>query len=282
MEKKLNNNLEKNHEWPKSNTAKIAGTAMLIAALTGLGLSDAEAQTLVNKKQYESILENAKLSQEDIGEDMASFFFGGGIEKWIQWEIEKQNNKHDQSTNQNFSVFKEDAIDDKNRDTILSKEMIKNHIRNIIDSMTTKDIAKFYIAFHNYEVGGTNLVGKEKWSGTYIHSGWNYAEFPVDLNVNYLQKNKNIPYTKAEQEKLLKEFEDIFEKELSIAKSKAKNYRKSVKTEEYESADLIAFEEARQKIAQQLYKKYAIPMIDRAFEEYYGTKNDATNSKKKK
>ena len=57
---------------------------MLIAALTGLGFSDAEAQTLVNKKQYENILKTAKLSQEDIGEDMASFFFGGGIEKWIQ------------------------------------------------------------------------------------------------------------------------------------------------------------------------------------------------------
>ena len=50
----------------------------------------------------------------------------------------------------------------------------------------------------------------------------------------------------------------------------------------YESADLIALENARIALVDEIMTKYVDPMLDRVFTEYYSTKKDDPVTKKKK
>jgi len=52
-------------------------TLALLAVLNIAMPKSTEAQTVVNKKQYEQVLQGARNSQEIIGEDMAKFVRGG-------------------------------------------------------------------------------------------------------------------------------------------------------------------------------------------------------------
>jgi len=76
----------------KSAGVKLTGVVALLAAFASQ--SEVSAQTIVNKKQYETILNNARSTQQAIGEDAAKFLFGGGLERRIQAEIEHQNADH--------------------------------------------------------------------------------------------------------------------------------------------------------------------------------------------
>lgn len=95
------------------------------------------------------------------------------------------------------------------------------------------------------------------------------------MNVNFLIKNKAIPYAKDDQVKLKSAFETIYETELSNRKKVALENRKSMDKSTYESADLLALEQARENIVARLYKAYIQPIIDKMFNQFYSTANDA-------
>jgi hypothetical protein len=123
------------------------------------------SQTMIDKNKYELILDEARKTQETIGEDMAKYIYGGEMQKFIQQEIEKQNSKHGNNLDDEFSLFNNegvqnmDAKNDKGKDAkILFKKDIKEAIYNKIREISTKDFAAFYIAFHNYQKSSKNLV----------------------------------------------------------------------------------------------------------------------------
>lgn len=291
--------LQKNPEEITSKTGQniLKGGALLVWALavsqSGFAqkankkTTDANKQTitvstndphLVTKKQYEKILEQAKLSQEEIGEDMAKFIYGWGIEKRMQEEIKRQNTILKwENTSDEFSLFNKENINklDNDKKEILSKEEMEKHLRHIVDSIVAEDVARYYEAFDTYQKTGQNIVGKKNGKGTYIHSGWNYAPFPTETNVDGLDKNKNIGYTNKEQEVLKMNFEAIYEVELSKWKAVAEINRQETSPKEYEMADLVALEKARIAISNQIWENQVQPIIDRLFKEYYSQSADA-------
>jgi len=108
---KLTESIKKFEENTKSAIVKMAIMTGLISALTVAVNKTSQAQTLVNKKQHNEILEKTRNAQESIGEDLAKFIFGGGVERWLQLEIKKQNSKHgEDSKDEDFSLFKNDKI----------------------------------------------------------------------------------------------------------------------------------------------------------------------------
>ncbi len=267
--------IKKVGETLKYNGKKIQLTLALLAVLTMATPKSAEAQTLVKNKQHEEILQGAKNSQETIGEDMAKFIRGGWIERWLQIEIEKQNSKHgDKYEDKDFSLFKNKSVqttDEKGK--ILSKKAMEDQLKKTVDSLVTNDVATFYLAFQNYQKSGVNIVGNKKWKGELL-VWWNLAWFPVDQNVDYLEKNKSLPYTKEDLEKIQQDFEKIYESELSAWKSIALENRKNMDKNTYESANLLALEEAREKIVQRIFEKYIQPIIEKTFNQFYSTKED--------
>lgn len=275
----------------KSKTAQFTGALAIIAALNAAAPTSADAQTLVNKKQYEAILESAKQSQENIGEDVTKFIFGGWVERRLQVEIEKQNSKHGESyKDQEFSLFKNEAVkkndakDETGNDAIiLAKAEMEKKLQRIVDSMTTNDVASFYLAFQNYEKSWVNLVGsKKEKTQQRIGEKWRVlAGFPVDMNIDYLVKNKHLPLNKKQQAQIKQEIEKIYEEELSNWKIKALENRKSMDKNIYESANLLALEEARQNIAKKIYEKYVKPIIEKTFKQFYSTKEDTKGKQTK-
>ena len=267
--------IEKVGETLKYNKNKIQLTLALLAVLNIAMPKSTEAQTVVNKKQYEQVLQGARNSQEIIGEDMAKFVRGGWIERWLQVEIEKQNSEHgDKYKDQDFSLFKEKSVKDADeKGNILSKKAMENQLRKTVDSLTTNDVATFYLAFQNYEKSGVNIVGNKKWKGKLL-AWWNLAWFPVDENVDYLEKNKSLPYTKEELKKIQQDFEAIYESELSAWKKLALENRKNMDPNIYESANLLALEEAREKIVKKIFEKYVQPIIEKTFNQFYSNKED--------
>lgn len=148
----------------KSKLAKMTGALMLFTILQALPQTG-NAQTIVKQKNYEAILDKARNDQQEIGEDMAGYIWGGGIEKSIKDEIERQNPDHPQAGQDGkFSVFDDDGVvkSQETKEDILSKDQIREMIKNNIDSLSQKDAAVLYLAFHNYEKSDENLVGHKK------------------------------------------------------------------------------------------------------------------------
>ena len=278
------NSLRKVGQALKSEAALATGTLAIFLALNFATPQEASSQTLMNNNDYWLMIKNAKLSQENIGEDMSKFIFGGGIERRLQLEIARQNSKHGEKYDgEDFSMFKDESVKgaDERKEPILDKVTMERHLKTIVDSMTTNDVAAFYLAFQNYEKSGVKLVGNKKWKGK-LPAGWNLAGFPVDMNIDFLIKNNALPYAKDDQVKLKKALETIYETELSNRKKVALENRKSMDKATYESADLLALEQARENIVARLYKAYIQPIIDKMFNQFYSTGNDAKGWTSKK
>jgi hypothetical protein len=86
------------------------------------------------------------------------------LERSIQVEIEKQNNKHpDVNSGGKHSVFKSpDLAATHATDPIKSKESIQSELRNYLDSLVQRDAMVLYKSFHQYQKGGSNVVGHKK------------------------------------------------------------------------------------------------------------------------
>lgn len=280
--KKLQEWLQKVADVLKSEVAIITGALAILVALNSAPKS-ANAQTLVNNKQYGQIIENAKKSQETIWEDAAQFIFWGKMERWLQDQIAEQNSKHGEGSKwEKFSLFKNKEVKDVDtKEPILDKVTMERELKNILDSLTTNDVATFYLAFQNYEKSGVNVVGNKKWKWN-LPAGWNLAGFPVDENVDFLVKNSSLPYSKDEQAALKKWFEEIYESELSNWKKTALENRKSTDKSLYESANLLALEQARKNIVTRIRNKYIQPIIEKVFNQFYSTKEDAKGKQSKK
>lgn len=113
----------------------------------------------MNKKDVKQVYEVAKNSQENIGENMAKFIFGGEIEKWLQDEIVLQNNEH-RKDKEEFSLFKNEDVKTMNAasDSILSKTDMDLLLRRKIDSMITLDVADYYKAFQTFQASNMNIA----------------------------------------------------------------------------------------------------------------------------
>lgn len=278
--KKLLKKLEShndNSQESGSSSVKITGTLALIALLTGIGIASADGQTLVNKKEYDKILQIAEKSQEEIGEDMAKFLFGWEMQRWLQLELEKQNKKHPwKYIQEEFNIFKEEYVESESEnDSILSTKQMEDILMRQVDSILTKDVARFYNGFHEYQKNGTNLVWKEKWKWDYMNSWWNYAEYPVNMNIDALKNYKKLPYKKEELDNLRKEYENIFEKEFSKRKAKSEKARISGEKVDYEGASLRAMEEAKLYIKEQIRKMYIVPFIKEYNKQFHSREKDA-------
>lgn len=276
----VNNTVNNDPKSENTNLVKITGALAIVAVFMGYGIQSVNGQTLVTKKQYEKILTEARNSQELIWEDMAAFIYEWGIEKFLQQEIEKQTSKLGNSTDE-FNLFDDEAIKNRDRDTILSKEAMEKNLRYIVDSISAQDAVRYYEAFHNYQESGKNIVGKKKGKGTYIQPGWNIGAFPTKLNLNTFENNKNIPYTKKEQEVKKTDFENVYEVELSKRKSEAEKNRKQLAPSAFAQADLVALDKARQNIANKIWKQEVQPIVERIFKEYYNKAEDGKGKKGK-
>lgn len=113
-------------------------------------------------------------------------------------------------------------------------------------------------------------------------SGWHLAAFPVSTDVDFLENTKTLPFSKDELKKIKDAFDGLYNKHFSNRKKEAKGNRESSESTTYESADLIALENARIALVDEIMTKYVDPMLDRVFDEYYSTKKDDNVIKKKK
>lgn len=120
----------------------------------------------MKQKDVQKVYEVAKNSQENIGENMAKFIFGGEIERWLQDEIILQNNEH-RKDKEEFSLFKNEDVKTMNTasDSILSKTDMDLLLRTKIDSMITLDVAEYYKAFQAFQASHINLAGDRKKGG---------------------------------------------------------------------------------------------------------------------
>lgn len=89
------------------------------------------------------------------------------------------------------------------------------------------------------------------------------------INIDFLTENKELPYTKAELAEVKKTIEAIFVKHLTAWKTAALASRQSMSPAEYESANLLALETARQAISDELYTTFAKPILDKVFKQIY-------------
>jgi hypothetical protein len=117
----------------------------------------------MNKKDVKKVYEVVKKSQENIGESMAKFIFGGEIEKWLQDEIVKQNNEH-RKDKEEFSLFKNEEVKEMNTesDLILSKKEMEDILLRKLDSMVTLDVAEYYKSFQTFQASNINIAGDRK------------------------------------------------------------------------------------------------------------------------
>lgn len=263
--------LQRATETLKSQAAKIAGALAIVAALSAA--SPAQAQTIEKKKWYENIEKIVDQAQENLWKDMAKFVFGGGIERDLQVEIEKQNSKNIKKQG-DFSLFKNKAVQsDDYKDRISSKKEIEDKLRSKIDSIATNDITEYYLAFQKFQQSGINLLWHKKGKGG---EWWNLLPFTVnedmaeDIKEWFEEKSIKLPYSKKQLNETLKGFAEIYKKWLTSWQKKALDNRKNLKPEEYESANLLALEDARLQIVNELYKKYGQTIVDKIFNEFYG------------
>ncbi|MFZ2151037.1 MAG: hypothetical protein WAZ12_04345 [Candidatus Absconditicoccaceae bacterium] len=264
----------------KSFSLKAIASMALFAILLTIA-NPTKAQKILTKKEIENVLDKAVKSQDEIGEDMAQLLFGGGLEREIQAEVEKQNSKHpDANSKGKNSLFKNKSVkgDDVNGE-ILSKTEMEELVLEMIDSTATKDFATFYKSFHNYQKAGENLMGHKNGKGE-MGSGRNLLPFPVMINVDYFENTK-LPYSKDELENLKGGFEGFYNRALSKRKAEALNSRKNDDPKNYESADLLALEKSRQEFVKNVYEKYVKPIIEKVFKQYYSNAKDVNNNTKK-
>lgn len=281
MNNTTNERIEKEQNWNtlKSQAAKFIGTASLVAALIAGWINSADAQTLVNKKWLKKAVNDAKKSQDEIGENMAKFVFGGWIEKWLQLEINKQNSKHWKTyESEKFSIFKDKDVKNVDDTTtkIFNKQEMKDTLHGVIDSMATKDVATYFLAFKAYQNAGTGLIGsrKEKVQEKIGGNWWNNIGFATDEFIDFLDNNKWLPFSKKQQIEIKAFFEWIYEKELSAWKKDALEKRQSMDKATWESAILLTLEVARQNIVKQICT-YVDGIVDKAFIQFFNQSNDA-------
>ncbi|MCX6825477.1 MAG: hypothetical protein NTY80_04645 [candidate division SR1 bacterium] len=270
------NNLEKNYLQKaaaklKSQAGKIAG-ALAIAAVLGVA-TPSFSQTIEKKKGYEKVEKTADAAQENIGKEMAKFIFGGGIERELQIEIEKQNSKHAKNKG-DYTLFKDKNVQDNDaEDRISSKKDMEDKLRKRIDSMATNDVSEYYLAFQKFQKSGINLLGHKKGKGG---AGWALLPFTAnqdmaeDIKEGFKKDGIKLPYSKGQLESTLEGFAEIYKKGLTSRQKTALENRKKLTPEEYESANLLSLEEARLKIVEDLYKKYGQTIVERMFNQFYG------------
>lgn len=102
------------------------------------------------------------------------------------------------------------------------------------------------------------------------------------VSADYLENNKKLPYTKEELEKAKQTFDSIYTKHLTAWQTKALANRQSMSPAEYESANLLALEEAREAIVKALNDKYGKPIIEKVFKQFYATETATKGTQKKK
>lgn len=125
--------------------------------------SEANAQTIVNKRERAKIEEKIQLKQEYIGEDIAKYFYDGGIKRQLQQEITKQTTENGKNVPEEFSIFKDTAVNNINtEEDILNKKEMTDKIYHTIDSLVEKDVAAMYILFQEYQTSGIGLVGNKR------------------------------------------------------------------------------------------------------------------------
>lgn len=262
--------------------AQVGGAAMTMLVLFG-AVENADSQVVVNKRQYKEILLQGIRSQESIGENVAEFLYGGGIQKLIQAEVKKYKVTglpQDTLDKPEYALVKRPAIKDgEERKNVLDIQEIENKLAHTLDSLVDIDGETFLLAYMQYEEN--NVVGHKKGKGE-MGEGYHLPAFPVVTNIDYLNKNRAIPYSHKQLQVLKAKIERIYNTHFSEMKDQAKTLRVSLKPEEYQYRLAMSIVKATTNIKNDLKKDVLKQIVKQTIDEFFSRKNDAVNGTSKK
>ena len=155
-------------------------------------------------------------------------------------------------------------------------------MQNSIDSLISKDLADWYVGYQSLQQSGTNLVGAKKGKNTVRNAmvkdnnkGRNLAEFKLDINFGgYFENNKDLPFTKDEQEKTELSLRKIYETAIQKWIKKTEEDRKSMDPTKFESSMLLNLSVAQKEISAAIFK-LAKAAKDKIMDQYHTTTTNA-------
>ena len=215
-------------------------------------------------------------SQEEIGENVSMFLYGGGIQKMMQAELKKYNVSwlpSDSLNQEGYSIAKQDGVKNgEEKWIILDTREIEEKLNHTLDSIVDIDGWTFLNAYMKYEED--NVVWHRKGKGE-MGEGFHLPAFPVVTNIDYLNKKNKIPYSHQELQALKAQLEKIYNKYFSTMKDEAKASRLELKPADYKFWLIQNIVKAVNNIKSEIKSTILKPMIKKAIDEFYSRQKDA-------